>query len=145
MSSYPLHSTLFFPKKYSEHKQRNVSQTVNLTLFFSFFFFSFFFSFCLPLREIKVRLQQPQGQRYPVLHVHAGAFSWFRNPPNSDTSYRIFNVRIVIYIYVIILMRACIHTGVWHTDSESAQLQSWRVVRSNTFSVSVRLPMTPRG
>ena len=51
------------------------------------------------------------------MKVHAGVFSCFLNPPNSDKDNEIFNVR----TYLIILMRAYIHTGIGHTDSESAQ------------------------
>ena len=40
----------------------------------------------------------------PVRKVHAGPFRSFRNPPNSDVDYRIFNVSI--------LLRAYTH-GVW--------------------------------
>ena len=40
-------------------------------------------------------------------------FSCFRNPPNSDMDYRIFTVR------TFLCMRT--HTGVGHTDNESAQ------------------------
>ena len=42
-------------------------------------------------------------------------FSCFRNPPNSDMDYRIFNVS----TWSFVCLR--IHTGVEHTDSESAQ------------------------
>ena len=42
-------------------------------------------------------------------------FSCFRNPPNSDMDYRIFTVRTWSFL------RMHIHTGVGHTDSESAQ------------------------
>ena len=45
-------------------------------------------------------------------------FSCFRNPRNSDINYRIFNVRVWSFLCVRI------HTGVGHTDSESAQ-QCW--------------------
>ena len=47
------------------------------------------------------KLQQPQEQRYPILQVHGELFSCFRNPPNSNMDYRIFNV-----LYAIILIRA---------------------------------------
>ena len=42
-------------------------------------------------------------------------FSCFRHPPNFDTDYRIFNLRTWSFLCVRI------HTGVGHTDSESAQ------------------------
>ena len=42
-------------------------------------------------------------------------FSCFHNPPNSDGDYRIFNVRTRSFVCVRI------HTGVGHTDIESAQ------------------------
>ena len=42
--------------------------------------------------------------------------SCFRNPPNSDIDYRIFNMR------TLLCMR--IHTGVGHTDNESAHFDS---------------------
>ena len=42
-------------------------------------------------------------------------FSCFRNAPNSDMDYRIFKVHTWSFLCV------CIHTGVGHTDSESAQ------------------------
>ena len=42
-------------------------------------------------------------------------FSFFRNPLNSDMDYRIFNVRTWSFLCVRM------HTGVEHTDSESAQ------------------------
>ena len=42
-------------------------------------------------------------------------FLCFRNPPNSDMDYSIFNVRTWPFVCVRI------HTGVGHTDSESAQ------------------------
>ena len=42
-------------------------------------------------------------------------FSCFPNPPNSDMDYRIFNVRMWSLLCV------CIHTGIGHTDSESAR------------------------
>ena len=38
----------------------------------------------------------------PVSKMHAGFFSWFRNPPNPNMDCRIYNVR----AYVIILVRA---------------------------------------
>ena len=61
-------------------------------------------------------LQQPREQRYQVLQVHAGSFRGFRNPPNSDSDYMIFNVRMWSLSY------ACVYTqGVGHTDSDSAQ------------------------
>ena len=44
--------------------------------------------------------------------------SCFRNPPNSDMDHRIFNACTWSFLYVRI------HTGVGHTDSESAQ-QFW--------------------
>ena len=40
-------------------------------------------------------------------------FSCFRNPQNSDTDYRIFNVRTFLCVRI--------HTVVWHADNESAQ------------------------
>ena len=39
-----------------------------------------------------VRLRQLQKQCFPVLQVHAGVFSCFSNPPNSDMDYMVFNV-----------------------------------------------------
>ena len=44
----------------------------------------------------RVRLQQPQEQRYPVsptLKCMLGHFVFHRSPPNCDMDYRIFNVR----------------------------------------------------
>ena len=53
---------------------------------------------------------------YPsVSKEHTGCF---RNPRNSDMDYRIINVRTWWFLCV------CIHTGVGHTDSESA-LHFW--------------------
>ena len=71
-----------------------------------------------------VMLQQLQDQSYPVLQVHAGSLC-FHNPPNSDMDYRIFNVCMWSFLCVRI------HTGVGHSDNESAQhfwhfLCSWR-------------------
>ena len=43
-------------------------------------------------------------------------FLCFRNPPDSDMDYRIFNVCMWSFLCVHV------HTGVGHTDSESAQL-----------------------
>ena len=42
-------------------------------------------------------------------------FSCFRNPPSSDIDYRIFNVRTFLCVRI--------HTGVGHTDKESAYLR----------------------
>ena len=42
-------------------------------------------------------------------------FTCYHNPPNSDMDYKIFNVRTWSFL------RVRIHTGVGHTDSESAQ------------------------
>ena len=39
-------------------------------------------------------------------------FSCFRNPPNSDMDYRFLIMRTWWFLCV------CVHTGVWHTDSE---------------------------
>ena len=41
-------------------------------------------------------------------------FSCFRNPPDSEIDYRIFNVRTWLFVCVRV------HTGVGHTDCESA-------------------------
>ena len=49
------------------------------------------------------------------VQVRAGYFLCFHNPPNSDMDYRIFYVRTWSFVCVRI------HTGVGHTDSESAQ------------------------
>ena len=46
------------------------------------------------------------------MHDLCVVFSCFRNPPNSDMDYRIFNVRTFLCVRT--------HTGVGHTD-ESAQ------------------------
>ena len=58
---------------------------------------------------------------YPLVSkVHAGSLRVSaRYPPISDMDYKIFNYG----AYVIILMHTCayIHTGLEHTDSESAQ------------------------
>ena len=65
-----------------------------LCLCFLFFFFNTLLSLSGNSGRLTwVRLQPPQEQLYPVLLVHAGFFSCFHNPPNSDTEYRIFNVR----------------------------------------------------
>ena len=52
-------------------------------------------------------------RRYPVFFLCA-VFSCFRNPPNSNIDYRIFNVRTFLCVRII-------HTRVGHTDNESAQ------------------------
>ena len=51
-----------------------------------------------------------------LLHFSAcWVFSCFRNPPNSDMDYKICILRTWSFLC------ACIHTGVGHIDSESAQ------------------------
>ena len=42
-----------------------------------------------------------------------GLFRVVRNPPNSDMDYMIFNVRTILCVRI--------HTGLGHTDNESAQ------------------------
>ena len=59
-------------------------------------------------RLTRVRLQQPQEQRYPVLQVHRWVFSCFRNPPNSDMDYGICNVRMEIFLWKY----------VWHSETD---------------------------
>ena len=51
----------------------------------------------------------------PSLFFLCAVFSCFRNPPNSDIDYRIFDVRTRSFLCV------SIHTGVGHTDNESTQ------------------------
>ena len=53
-------------------------------------------------------------RRYPCWFFFlCAAIPCFRNPPNYDMDYRIFNVRTFLCV--------SIHTGVGHTDKESAQ------------------------
>ena len=50
-------------------------------------------------------------------------FLCFRNPPDSDMDYRIFNV--ITWSFWCVR----IHTGVWHTDNESAQhIWLWKTI-----------------
>ena len=52
-------------------------------------------------------------------------FSCFRNPPNSDMNYRIVNVRTLSFLCVPI------HSGVEHTDKESAHTGVYILTRKN--------------
>ena len=71
--------------------------------------------FINPLWEIRTTLQQPQEQRYPVLHVYNKSFPVCANPPNSDMDYMVLIKR----AYVIILVRAYTHAGCMGTPTES--------------------------
>ena len=55
-------------------------------------------------------------------------FSCFCNPPNSDMDYRIFNMRTWSFLCVHI------HTGVGHTDSQSAEHFLIRKTHNSNFS-----------
>ena len=69
-------------------------------------------------------------RRYPcfVCVFLCAVFSCFRNPPNSDVVYRIFNVRPFLCVRL--------HTEVGHTDNESAQhFDSNQYVATTTSSV----------
>ena len=76
-------------------------------------FLIFYLHFIIPGHLTWVRLWQPQEQLYPV---HAWSFLCFLNPPKSDMDCRVFNVCLHDHSYACV-----IHTGVRHTDSESAQ------------------------
>ena len=72
-----------------------------------------------------MHVERHNGLRFPgkanshsaVLHIlcvfMCAVFSCFRNPPNYDKDYRIVNVRTFLCVRI--------HTGVGHTDNESAQ------------------------
>ena len=86
-------------------------QTVKNTFFF-FFFFEFYTLYRLPY------LGKATAATVAVLASPTSAcwvFSCFRNPPNCDRDYRIFNVRMWSFL------RVRIHTGVGRTHSESEQ------------------------
>ena len=65
---------------------------------------------------VTVRLQQPQEQRYPVLQVHAGTFQ-----VSVIHQTLTWTTGSLMCVHVIILACVYIHTGVGHTDNESAQ------------------------
>ena len=56
------------------------------------------------------------ARHYPFLFrvFLCAVFLCFRNPPKSNMDYRIFNVRTFLCVHIP-------HTGVGHTDNESAQ------------------------
>ena len=62
----------------------------------------------------------PLGQPHSIFGGTSACwlFLCFHNTPNSDMDYRICNVRTCSFVYMLI------HTGVGHTNSESAQ-QIW--------------------
>ena len=64
--------------------------------YFYFLFFVWFYTLYFPFLEIRtslnwVRLQQPQGQHYPVLQVHAGSFRVSVNHRTLTWTIGIFN------------------------------------------------------
>ena len=91
-----------------------------------FLFFSFFPAFLHRRGSVHDRFP-PLGQPHSIFRGTSACwlFSCFHNPPNSDMDYKISNMRTWSFVCV------CIHTGVGHTNSESAQpfltrKNSWR-------------------
>ena len=64
----------------------------------------------------------PLGKRAAIVRNYpfpppplCAVFSSFRNPPNTDMNYRIFNVRTFLCVRI--------HTGVGHSDESAQHLQ----------------------
>ena len=129
------------------HLYKAFSRSHHFLLFQSVFvFFVLFFTLCCPkeshLQQSRSRATQP-FTNYSACWV----FICFHNPPNSDMDYRIFNVRTCLFLCV----RAHVHTGVGHTDCETAQrfwltilcVCSWRMRGANPTLYQLSHPVSP--